>query len=387
MIGKIGAILAAAASVAGATLYRSLVQQAYYDSHPSLAHPELTMSAITYSARGDSSILEFRSDHPRPVLRDGQVLVQVKASALNPCDFKFRRNWAPGFMRPLPKIPGEDVAGIVVEVKGSDSRFREGDRVAAMLPLLGSRWGAAAEFVAVDENLVAKLGDKTSFEEAAAVPLVALTAIQGLKKLGTDNLMSTSVQKKILIQAGAGGVGSFAIQYAKKVLGMSVATTASKGKAKLLKSLGADIVIDYHSERFEDVVEDYDAALDTMSWSYEGRTLGKHSHVLRPNGYYLNVASSDWSFEGGAEKANGIITAKNAILHGLSNSIFGVGRLPHYHVITVEPDGEQLQEVLDLLSKRTIRAIIDRRFPLKEAAAAYNYLEQGHATGKVILLH
>ncbi|KAI2489806.1 oxidoreductase [Fragilaria crotonensis] len=347
-----------------------------------------TMKAIVYSKAG--SDLRFVEDHPIPVIRPHQVLIKVKYSALNPCDFKFRRNWTPNFLLPKPKIPGEDLSGVIVQVGskvGVDrsnnehrSNLEVGDRVAAMMPILGARWGALAEYAAVDASLVAKVGDhNTTLEQAAALPLVALTAVQALSNLDPKH------RKSILIQAGAGGVGSFAIQYARNVLKMErIATTASAGKADLLKELGADEVIDYRVDNFEDVVQGYDAVLDTMSWAYEERTLTKG--VLKKRGHYLNVLSSDWMMHGGSERANGIQSIVNYMYSKVRNMILP-GHVPRYDLVMVNPNGEQLQAVLDLMEDGTLRSVIDRTFPLSKANEAFSYLEQGHAMGKVLIDH
>ena len=351
-----------------------------------------TMKAVVYSEHGGD--LRLVDNHPRPVIRPNQVLIKVRFSALNPCDFKFRRNWAPNFFVPKPKIPGEDLSGIVVQVgsevlvgnnnNGHDETYNKhrsilqvGDRVAAMMPILGARWGALAEYVAVDAALVAKVGNHTTLQQAAALPLVALTTVQALENLDPNHRQS------ILIQAGAGGVGSFAIQYARKVLKMErIATTASSGKSELLKELGADEVIDYRVDSFEDVVQGYDAVMDTMSWAYEGRTLTKG--VLKGRGHYLNILSSDWLAPGGREHANGIQSIVNYMYSKFRNMILP-GHVPRYDLITVRPNGEQLQVILDLVENGTLKSVIERIFPLNEANAAFSYLEQGHATGKVLL--
>jgi alcohol dehydrogenase len=302
------------------------------------------------------------------------------ASSINPCDFKFRRNPVPDFILPKPVIPGEDVAGIVVQVGRKVSTFAVGDRVAAMLPTLRRRWGAASEYVNVKESLVARIGDDVDFVSAASLPLVALTAVQAFNKV-------SDIQRgqKVLIHAGAGGLGTFAIQYAKKVLGLYVATTASSAKADILKEIGADEVIDYRITRFEDLVQDYDIVLDSMSWSYENRTLGRDSHVLKSNGSYLNVFSSDWSFDG-TEVGNGLTTLHNLLVHKASNTLTR-GVIPRYDVVIVLPHGEQLQYVMDLLQSGTIRAVVDRQFDLSDIQDAYTYLETGHVTGKIVLVH
>jgi len=269
--------------------------------------PTETMRAVLYDVKDGVSRLYLDPSAPRPVIKKRQLLIKVVASSLNPVDFKFKRNapLVPSLIIPKPKIPGLDVSGVVVE-RGEEvgSEWAVGDHVVAMLPLLMTPWGAFAEYVAVDASLVARVdvpirqhtddeSGRMSLEDAASLPLVGLTVFQALQKAvdyerrnhqGADT--SAPLQgKKILIQAGAGGVGTFAIQYAKHVLGMHVATTASTGKSDFLKSLGADIVIDYRSTNFEDVIKDYDVVLDAMSWLYEARTLS--SSVLKPSGHYI----------------------------------------------------------------------------------------------------
>lgn len=349
----------------------------WYDWNPASPSPNETMRAIIYSRHGNASELHLDMHHARPIVRKNDVLIRIRASSINPCDFKFRRNPRLKFMIPLPKIPGEDVAGDVVQLgSNAGDRFQVGDRVAAMLPPLGSPRGAAADYVAVDSSLVARIGPDLDYADAAAMPLVSLTAVQALENI------KNSKGKKILIHAGAGGVGSFVIQYAKHVLGMYVATTASAAKRQFLEKLGADLVIDYHTTKFEEVIRDYDVVFDTMSWAYEGCTLKRGATVLKPDGHYLNIMSSDWTFDG-REKTNGIW---NALYHTLLN-MFALGRFPKYHVVVVKPRGGQLKNIFDLVEKQKILPVVDRQYDLTDARSAYEYLEEGHATGKVILLN
>lgn len=371
-----------------------------------------TMTAMAYAVHGNTSVLQLVSDYPQPILKANQVLIQVHASSINPCDFKYRRNAVPDFILPKPKIPGEDVAGIVVRTgKGLSKNLlgktnqnppllQIGDRVVAMLPLIGARWGAAAEFVAVDASLVAKIGPNTDFASAAALPLVGLTTVQALDAAvsvtqaaalqaaaaaeGKEAPERSSTPTRILIQAGAGGVGTFAIQYAKHVLGMYVVATASAEKASFLTELGCDEVIDYRATAFEDVARDFDIVLDPMSWLYESRTLGKNAQVLKPGGHYLNIFSSDWSLNDGVERGNGLTSLGNWMYYKMMH-LLRPGTAPNYDIVFVSPNGKQLQTIMDLLENSTIRAVVDRKFHLSDAAAAYQYLEEGHATGKVIL--
>jgi len=158
-----------------------------------------TMKAISYSQHGPADdVLTMTTDYPKPAPGKNDVLIQIKASSINPVDFKLRRNPVPDWLIPKPKIPGEDVAGIIVELGANvnkKSKFQIGDRVAAMLPIIRSKWGSAAEFVAVDASLVAKIPETVELESAAALPLVSLTVIQSLKKLKEPK------GKKILIHA------------------------------------------------------------------------------------------------------------------------------------------------------------------------------------------
>ena len=354
------------------------------DTRPATDSLTETMQAMAYQDHGGIDVLQLQTDYPKPVPRDNQVLVKVKASALNPVDFKLRRNPVPSFLIPKPKIVGFDVAGEIVQVGKDVKNFQVGDRVAAMMPLLGSKWGALAEYAAVDESFLGKLGDDSSIDypSAASLPLAALTAMQNLKKL--DNPQG----KKILIQAGAGGVGTLAIQYAKKALGMYVACTASAAKADFLKDhLGADLVVDYRAQNFEDVIQDYDAVLDSMSFLYEARTLGAGSKVLKSDGHYLNILSSDWSFHDGKEDAIGLLSATNYLKSMVGRLFFGAKVLPKYDLTYVRPNGKDLQEVLDLVRDGTIRPVVDKIYPLAEAKEAMKYLETGRATGKVVLSH
>ena len=165
--------------------------------------------------------------------------------------------------------PG-DIAGVVVEVGAAVvADIRVGDRVAALIPLLGSKWGGYAQYVAVNADYIAKVPPGVSFVQAASLPLVSLTALTAF-----DNIPFPYANKKILIHAGSGGVGSFAVQYAKHVLGVGVvATTCSSRNQEYVKGLGADVVVDYSRTDFTSVVEGYDAVIDPMSYMYEEASL------------------------------------------------------------------------------------------------------------------
>ena len=354
---------------------------------PAKPSPNETMAAVFYEKHGSTAVLQYSDKYARPLLKPNQVLVRVVFSSINPCDFKTRRNPDAGAAIPKPKIPGEDIAGTIVDSNGH-AKWPDGRRVAAMMPIVGSRWGSAAEYVAVDVEALAVIPDGVSLEQAAALPLTSLTAVQALEKVkdlvrrdGTTP--EIKLKKRILIQAGAGGVGSFAIQYAKHVLGMHVIATASRAKSEMLQSWGCDEVIDYTTTSFEEVLAEHpvDIVLDTMSWAYEERTLS--SKVVKPGGYYLNILSSDWGFPDNKEVANGLTTIKNVIKSIIVPSSLFV----HYSLVTVQPNGKMLQQILDLVTESKIIPIIDSVYPLRSAQDAYERLESGRATGKILLNH
>lgn len=349
------------------------------DRDPAPSHPTETMMAVVYQEHGDVSVMEYTAV-PKPVPKPTQYLIRVEASALNPVDFKMRRSAdMPQFLLPLPNIPGADMAGVVVEAP-KDGKFEIGDRVAAMMPVL-SKWGSHAEYAAVEESFLAKIkGENIDFVQAASYPLAGLTVLQNFANLQDP----PQAGDKLLVHAGAGGVGTFAIQYGAALLQMKVATTASAPKADLLKELGAEIVVDYRTQQFEEVLKDYDVVLDPMSWLYEERTL--NTGVLKSSGHYLNIPSSDSQMINGVERANGIRTYTNAALSKLQNLV-SPGSTPKYGLVFVDPNGEDMRKVLDLMENNIIRAVIDRKYHISEAVEAYRYLEEGHATGKVVLYH
>ena len=336
------------------------------------------MNAVAYTSK-NGALTFYQHDYPKPILRDDQVLVKVMASSVNPVDFKLRRNakFIPNFVLPQPKIPGADLAGKIVQVGSKVEALKLNDRVAAMIPLFGQQWGANAEYVALNASLVSKIPENVDYQSAASIPLVSLTTFKILSKLS-----SPTKGKKILIHAGAGGVGTFAIQYAKHVLGMYVATTASKEKTNLLQSLGADLVIDYTSQDFTSLLQDYDVVLDPMSYLYERKSL----QCLKRSGHYLNILSSGWSLRNGKEQGLGIITIWNLIKHKLVNFI-APGRICKYDLAFVEPNGSQLKVALELVGSGTIRPVIDKVYSLSDVGNAHDYLETGHATGKVVIEH
>jgi NADPH:quinone reductase-like Zn-dependent oxidoreductase len=264
----------------------------------SQVHSTDRMQAVYYAESGPADALTTGS-YVRPHPGPGQVLVKVHAAAMNPVDFKLRNHWLPNFLLPRPKVPGADIAGEVLDFtrptrgpKRKEPLFAPGDRVFGMLPLLGCRFGAFAEYVAVDEALLAKIPASLSYEDAAALPLVTLTVLQAFAALGYDDLATDLRGKHILIHAGSGGVGTVAIQYAKH-LGMHVTTTSTN--SLLCTALGADAVVDYREVEFDSPGTRYDVVFDLIGGPIEERGL----RILSgPDGHYISILNSGWERDG-----------------------------------------------------------------------------------------
>ncbi|KAF8701862.1 hypothetical protein HU200_033187 [Digitaria exilis] len=306
-----------------------------------------TMKAWAYDAYGDATVLKLDEVAAVPPVADDQVLVKVAAAALNPVDFKRRAGKFQATDSPLPTVPGYDVAGVVVKVGGEVKSFKEGDEVYGMIsekPLDGPKQlGSLAEYVAVDEKLLAPKPNGLDFAEAAGLPLAILTANGGLEKAGL------SAGKSVLVLGGAGGVGSLAIQLAKQVYGAStVAATASTNKIELLKSLGADVAIDYTKENFEELPEKYDVVFDAV---------------------------------GQGEKAVKVVKEGGSVV-----VLTGAVTPPGFRFV-VTSDGSTLEKLNPYLESGKVKPLIDPTgpYPFSQVVEAFSYLETGRATGKVVI--
>lgn len=310
---------------------------------------------------------------PDPDLREDEVLIQVHAAAVNLIDAKLR-NGEFKLILPYrtPFVLGHDVAGVVARVGPRVRQFKAGDEVYARPDDL--RIGTFAEFVSVKEDSVALKPRNISMEEAASIPLVGLTAWQAL----VEKAQLTKGQK-VFIQAGSGGVGSFAIQLAKH-LGATVATTTSAGNAALVKDLGADVVIDYRKDAFEDRLRDYDVVLN----SQDGQTLKKSLNVLRPGGHLISISGPpDPQF---AEDIKAPWPVK-LVVRALS---FGVRRQARrlrltYAFLFMKASGSQLKQIASLIEAGAIRPVIDQVFPFESTNDALAHVESGRAKGKVVI--
>jgi len=272
----------------------------------------------------------------------------------------------------LPLILGTDLAGVVVRVGSRVRRFKPGDEVYARPHK--DRIGTFAEFIAVKEDGVALKPTALTMEEAASIPLVGLTAWQALIEKG-----QLKKGQKVLIHAGSGGVGTFAIQLAKHV-GATVATTASAANAELVKQLGADIVIDYRKEDFAAVLKDCDVVLDTQG----GNTLEKSLRVLKPGGKLIGIAGPpdpDFAKEMGAS------WFLKTVMRLLSHRIRKAAKRHDvsYSFVFMRANGDQLSQIATLIDAGAIRPVIDRIFPFESTKEALAYVETGRAKGKVVI--
>jgi len=312
-------------------------------------------------------------DMPDPELREDDVLVQVHAAGVNLLDSKLRNG---EFKRILPyRLPlilGHDVAGVVVGVGSRVRRFKQGDEVYARPP--DGRIGAFAEFIAIRENDVAIKPRTLSMEEAASIPLVGLTAWQALIERA-----HLKHGQQVLIHAGSGGVGTFGIQLAKHV-GATVATTTSTANVDLVRSLGADIVIDYKKQDFTDVLRDYDVVLNSL----DKVTLEKSLRVLKPGGHLISISGPpDAAFARsiGASWIVRLIVA--ALSYGIR--VKARWRHAHYSFLFMRADGGQLTEITSLIDAGILRPVVDRVFPFASTKEAMAYVEAGRARGKVVV--
>lgn len=330
------------------------------------------MQAFTVNRYGKKNGLQL-ADMPTPTLRDDEVLVQVHAAGVNLLDSKIR-NGEFKLILPyrLPLILGHDVAGVVVKVGPRARQFKLGDAVYARPD--DFRIGTFAEFVAVKEASLALKPKGLTMEEAASIPLVALTAWQALVEKA-----KLKKGQKVFVQAGSGGVGTFAIQLAKH-LGATVATTTSTANVALVKSLGADVVIDYKTQDFEDVLRDYDVVLN----SQDNETLMKSLRVLKPGGKLISISGPPDPAFGKEIKAPGFVRLVMRLLSaGVRRKAKRLG--VDFSFLFMKANGSQLREITRLFEAGVIRPVVDRVYPFAETNAAMAHVEAGRAKGKVVV--
>ncbi|CAN7424647.1 NADP-dependent oxidoreductase [Agrobacterium tumefaciens] len=310
---------------------------------------------------------------PEPELRANDVLVEIRAASVNLLDNKIRDGEFKLILPyRLPLVLGNDVAGVVVRAGANVRKFKPGDEVYARPDQ--ARIGTFAEYIAIDEADVAMKPNNLTMQEAASLPLVALTAWQVLVE-------RADVQKgqKVLIHAGSGGVGTIAIQLAKH-LGAYVATTTSTANVDLVKSLGADVVVDYKKEDFEKVLHGYDVVMNSLGKD----TLEKSIAVLKPGGKLISISGPpDPDFA----RQNGSGWPLRQVMRLLSLGIRrkskrrGIG----YSFLFMTANGGQLEKITALIEAGHIRPVMDRIFPFEKTNEALDYIQTGRAKGKVVI--
>ncbi|HEY2732668.1 MAG TPA: NADP-dependent oxidoreductase [Polyangiales bacterium] len=305
------------------------------------------MKAVSIHAFGGPEVLEF-AELEAPTLSDREVLMQVRAASVNPVDYKTRSGHYPAVGEAqLPKVLGRDVAGIVRQTGAHARRWKCGDELYAMLD---SEHGGYAQSVAVRADLCARKPRNLSFAEAAAVPLAGLTAWQGLFDHGR-----LEPGQRVLIHGGAGGVGHFAVQFAK-VRGARVITTVSKRDIDFVRKLGADQIIDRDRDRFEDIVRDVDLVLDLIAGEVQARSMC----VIRAGGALVSTLSKP--------------DREQARLRGVRGANY-----------LTRPDSAELAEITQLIEMGKVRPYVQATFSVADVKSAQSRAEHEHPRGKIVL--
>ena len=323
------------------------------------------MRAILARGHGGPKVLRTE-EVQRPEARGSKVLIEVRAAGVNPVDWRLRR----GELRPLSSlmprhVPGRDVAGVVAAVGDEVRGFAVGDRVFAMLD--GVSGGGYAEYAVAGEEAVAAMPENLSFEEAAAVPLAALTAVQAIRDALREVVRNAPhacdtgelARRKVLVNGASGGVGTFAVQFAK-ISGAEVTAVCSAGSAALAGELGADHVVDYEEEDFARHEDWYDVIFDVVG----NRSFGACRRALSSAGVYVTTEP------------------------GPRNFLSQLATMPAHkkaRVVLVKPSGEELSLLKQLFEAGRLRVVLDSVYPFEEAAEAHAHGEAGHARGKIVL--
>ena len=320
------------------------------------------MKAIVYTKYGSPDNLELK-DVEKPAPKDDEVLVKVYAVSVNAADLHLLRadpfliRLSSGLQKPKNTILGSDIAGRVEEVGKNVKQFKPGDEVFGDISACG--WGGFAEYACARENALVLKPAKISFEEAAAVPMAAVTALQGLRTFG-----QIQPGQKVLINGASGGVGTFAVQIAKS-FGAEVTGVCSTAKLDMVRSIGADHVIDYTQEDFTQNGHRYDLILAANGY----HPISDYRRVLTPNGTYVMTGGS-------------MDQMTEAMFQGSWISMTGSQKMGN---LLAKPNNADLAFMKELLEAGKVKPVIDRTYPLSETVEAIRYLEEGHAQGKVVI--
>jgi len=330
------------------------------------------MRAYMLEGYGDASRTKLR-DIPKPVPAAGEVLVRVEAAGLNPVDYKIREGALRVVARlSLPAVMGNEIAGVVESNGTGAKRFAPGDRVVARM--VKEKLGAFAEFACVPEELLARAPAKLDAVHAAALPLAGLTALQALREE-----LHCGPGQKLLITGGAGGVGTFAIPLAKR-MGAHVTTTASPRGEALVRSLGADEVIDYTRGSLADYPRKFDGALDLVGSAALPGLFGS----VKRGGRVVSIAALP-EVRTALKDLKRPLLAPLFLMVGAVPSLLALARGVDYRFLLMRADGAQLAELVAMVDAGELPVTVDREFPFEQIAEAFQYLEQGRAKGKVVV--
>lgn len=310
------------------------------------------MRAAQINGYGGNEVIVIDTNAASPALSAGKVLVKTHAAGVNPVDWKIRQGYLK-HMAPLtfPATLGGDFSGVIVEVGANVFNFKKGDEVYGNASVLRGASGSFADFISVDTNFITHKPKNVGHAEAAALPLAGISALQALTEYA-----NLGKGQKILIHGGAGGIGSIAIQLAK-YLGAYVATTVSSDNVQFAKELGADEVIDYTKQSFEDILRGYDTVFDTVG----GEIYKKSFQVLKKGGTIVSMLEQP---DAGLMEKYGVKAA----------------------AVSAQINAEKLSKLADFVEKGIIKVNVDKTFPLERTAAALEHLQTKHPRGKVVLI-
>lgn len=321
------------------------------------------MKAIVFYHHGSPDVLQLREVEKPGLTKDHDVLIKVHAAAVNALDSHLTRgilkfSWMEKLIKPKQKIPGVDFSGIVVAIGNKVTHFSLGDTV------FGNGKGAFAEYICTSENLLVKKHESVSFEEAATIPVAALTALQGLRDYG-----KIKPGQHVLVNGAGGGVGTFTVQIAK-ALGAKVTATCSAGNMNMVRSIGAEHVIDYAQKDITKSATKYDVIMAVNGY----HPIGVYKKILVPSGIFVMM---------GAAKSHMLTAFFQAMLFGPLMSIMGNQKFRLF-IARIQP--KDLQIIQDMVISGKVKPVIDKRFPLHEVPDAIRYLEEWHSKGKIVIM-
>jgi len=328
------------------------------------------MKAVQFIGYGEISKNIKITDVEKPTINKDEVLIETYAAGVNPLDYKVIEGALKRVRKfKLPATLGYDISGKIVAIGKNVKDFKIGDEVYSRV----SKMGTFTEFVAVNQNLISIKPKNTTFEEAASLPLAGLTAMQSLKR------GKLKANDKILIHAGSGGVGSFAIQYAKSI-GAYVYTTTSTDNVEWVKALGADRVIDYKTEDYKTIVKDADMVLDTLGNQYTEDAF----KVIKNGGKVITLVGPVDKETAKRMKLNKILQLFLAFKRRKITKLIKQ-KSAFYSLVFMRPNAKQLDEISELVESGKIKTIIDKVFPLNDTLSALLYVKKGRTKGKVVV--